>query len=146
MKKQLAAIVLIAGLTMATAASANWGRGQGYGGGYANCPQMQMMQQLDPATQEKVSKFFKDNQGLQKQIVMKQAEKRALMSSEKPDPQAVAKVAGELFDLRTAMHDKAEAAGVSPYVGPMGQGRDGYGPRFGRGGRPGMMGQNGPQQ
>ena len=147
MKKQLAAIVLIAGLTMATAASANWGREQG-GGGYANCPQMQgqTMQQLDPATQEKVSKFFKDNQALQKQIVMKQAEKRALMNSEKPDPQAAAKVAGELFDLRTAMHDKAEAAGVSQYVGPMGHGKGGHGPGFGRGGRHGMMGQNGPQQ
>lgn len=147
MKKQLAAIVLIAGLTMASTASANWGRGQG-GGGYANCPQMQgqTMQQLDPATQEKVSKFFKDNQALQKQIVMKQAEKRALMNSEKPDPQAAAKMAGELFDLRTAMHDKAEAAGVSQYVGPMGRGKGGHGPGFGRGGRPGMMGQNGPQQ
>jgi Spy/CpxP family protein refolding chaperone len=152
MKKHIVAVVLIAGLTMASAASANWGRGgQGYGGGYGNCPQMggpmmhgQMMQPLDPATQEKVNKFFKDNQALHKQIAMKQAEKRALMQSEKPDPQAAAKVAGELFDLRTAMHDKAEAAGVSQHLGPMGGGKGFRGHGFG--GRPGMMGPNAPQQ
>ena len=105
----------------------------------------QMMQQLDPATQEKVSKFFKDNQALHKQIAMKQAEKHAIMKSEKPDPQAAAKVAGELFDLRTAMHDKAEAAGVSQYLGPMGGGKGGRGPGSGTGGGPGM-GMNAPQQ
>jgi Spy/CpxP family protein refolding chaperone len=152
MKKQIAAIVLIAGLTMATVASANWGRGGHGNGGYGNCPQMgspmmqgQMMQQLDPAAKEKVSKFFKDNQALQKQIAMKQAEKRAIMQSEKPDPQAAAKVAGELFDLRTAMHDKAEAAGVSQYLGPMGGGKGFRGPGSGSGGGPGM-GMNAPQQ
>jgi Spy/CpxP family protein refolding chaperone len=147
MNKHIVAIVLIAGLTMATAASANWGRGgRGDGGGYGNCPQMQgpMMQQLDPATQEKVTKFFKDNQALHKQLVMKQAEKRAIMQSEKPDPQAAAKVAGELFDLRTAVHDKAEAAGVSQYLGPMGGGKGFRGHGFA--GRPGMMGPNTPQE
>ena len=68
MKKHIVAIVLIAGLTMASAASANWGRGGHGNGGDGNCPQMgspmmqgQMMQQLDPATKEKVSKFFKEN-------------------------------------------------------------------------------------
>jgi Spy/CpxP family protein refolding chaperone len=142
MKKQIAAIVLIAGLTIATAASANWGRGgNGYGGGRGGCPPMQgqMMQNLDPATQAKVTQFFKDNQALHKQIAMKRAEKQALMSSDKPDPQAAAKVAGEMFDLRTALQAKAEAAGVSQYIGPMG-GRMGCdGPRFG-GGRFGRFG------
>lgn len=152
MKKHIVAIVLIAGLTMATVASANWGRGGQGNGGYGNCQQMegpmmqgQMMQQLDPATKEKVSKFFKDNQPLHKQIAMKQAEKRAIMQSEKPDPQAAAKVAGELFDLRTTMHDKAEAAGVSQYLGPMGHGKGFRGPGSGTGGGPGM-GMNAPQQ
>ncbi len=146
MKKHIVAIALIAGLTMATGASANWGGGGHGNGGDGCCPQMggqmmqgRMMQQLDPATQEKVNKFFKDNLPLHKQIAMKQAEKRAIMQSEKPDPQAAAKVAGELFDLRTAMHDKAEAAGVSQYLGPMGGGKGGRGPGSG-------MGMNGRQQ
>ena len=141
MKKYIAAIALVAGLTMATAASANWGRGgHGYDG---DCYRLQaegsMMQEpmmkFDPATQVKVSKFFKDNQPLHKQIVMKQAEKRAIMQSEKPDPQAAANVTGELFDLQTAMHDKAEAAGVSQYLGHKGGGKEGRG-----------MGMKGPKQ
>ena len=49
---------------------------------------------------------------------MKRAEKKALMRSENPDPQAVAKVTGELFDLRVTMREKAEEAGVEQYVGP----------------------------
>ncbi len=152
MKKYIAAIALVAGLTMATAASANWGRGgHGYDG---DCygPQMgapmmqeQMMQQLDPATQGKVSKFFKDNQALHKQIAMKQAEMHATMQSEKPDPQAAAKVAGELFDLRTAMHEKAEAAGVSQYLRHKVGAKGGRGAGSGMGGGPGM-GMNGPKQ
>ena len=146
MKKYIAALALVAGLTMATAASANWGGG---GHGYnADCywqqmdgamMQEQMMKQLEPATQEKVNKFIKDNQPLRKQIVMKQAERRAIMQSEKPDPQAAALVAGELFDLQTAMHDKAEAAGVSKYLGHKGGGKVGRGSGSG-------MGMNGPKQ
>ena len=153
MKKQIIAIVLVAGLAMASVASANWGRGGGMGyGGYPDCPLMQgpmqgrMMQPLDPETQAKVAKFFKDNQALHKQIAMKHAENRAILRSEKVDPQLAAKVAGELFDLRTAMHDKAEAAGVDQFVGPMGGGRGGHGPGFGFGGRRGMMMDNTPQQ
>lgn len=151
MKKHIVAIVLVASLAMAGAASANWGRGGRGGGG--DCPLMQgqMMQQLDPESRAKVTKFFKDNQALHKQIAMKQAEKRAIMQSEKPDPQTAAKIAGELFDLRTAMFEKAEAAGVSQYIGPMGMGGPmGGGKGFrgqGRGavGAPGM-GANAPQQ
>jgi len=141
MKKQIAAIILITGLAVTTVTSASWGRGgQGYGGD-GNCPQMQMpmMQPMDQATQEKVTKFFKDNQALHKQIVMKQAEKHALMRSEKPDPQTAAKIAGELFDLQTSMHDKAEAAGVAQYVGPMGRGMGMRGHQGFGGARPGMM-------
>lgn len=87
----------------------------------------QMMQQLDADTKAKITKFFKDNQALHKQMAMKRAEKQALMRSDNPDAQAVAKVEGELFDLRTEMHEKAEAAGVSQYMGRMmgGQGKMG---------------------
>lgn len=145
MKKKILAIALVAGLAMTSVASANWGRGgRGYGdgmGGYWDCPmqgpmmQGPMMQQLDPDTRAKITKFFKDNQALHKQLVMKRAEKQALMESDKPDPQVAAKVAGELFDLQAAMHEKAEAAGVAQYLGHMG------GRGMGRGMMgPGMMG------
>lgn len=145
MKKKFVALALIAGLTVATAASAHWGRGgRGYGG-YGDCPQMQgqmqgqMFQQLDQETQNKIKQFFKDTQPLQKEMAMKRAEKQALMESDKPDPQAVAKVTGELFDLRTTMQEKAELAGVDQYVGPGRMGRGGLGHGFGMGHGGGMM-------
>lgn len=144
MKKQIIAVVLISGLALATAASANWGRGGGRGGYNDYCPmvQGQTVQQLDPAVQEKLDKFYLETQDLRKQMVMKQAERRAMMQGQNPDPAAAAKLSGELFDLRTAMQEKAVAAGVDQYVGPrmMGGGfGGGRGPNGGgRGGK--MMG------
>lgn len=139
MKKQIVAVVLVAGLAMATAASANWGRGGGGGGYCGACPQGQYYQQADPAVQEKLDKFYLETQDLRKQMVVKQAERRALMQSANPDPAAVSKAAGELFDLQTAMHDKAVAAGVDQYIGPMMQGGGGRGQGMGPGGRGGRM-------
>lgn len=133
MKKKLVALALITGLTMTTVASADWGKGgRGYGG-YGDCPQMQgqMYQQLDQATKDKIKQFFIDTQPLHKEMAMKRAEKKALLLSDKPDPQAVAKVTGELFDLRISLREKAELAGVDQYVG------------HGRMGRMGGMGQKG---
>ncbi len=82
-----------------------------------------MYQQLDKATQDKLDAFQRDTQALRKQMVMKHAEMRALMQSETPDPAAVSKLSGELFDLQAAMQDKAKAAGVEDYIGgPCGMG------------------------
>ncbi len=153
MKKQIIALSLIIGLTMATAASANWGRGGGRGyGGCGDCPQLQgqmmqgpMFQQLDQATQEKIQQFFKDTQALHKQMAMKRAEKQALMQSDQPDPQAVAKVTGEMFDLRQTIHEQAETAGVDQYIGPGSRGFGGRGPGCGGQGFGRMM-NNAPQQ
>jgi Spy/CpxP family protein refolding chaperone len=137
MKKKIIASALIAGLLVTGTAMANWGRGGGGRGGcWGNPPAYTMMApDLDQATKDKIKAFFKENQALRKEIVMKHAEKRALMQSPNPDPQAVAKVTGELFDLRMAMHDKAEAAGVDQYL-PMGRGM-GMGPGMGTGMGPG---------
>jgi len=130
MKKQIITIALISGLALAGTASANWGRGT-MGGGM-NCGQLQgQFTQLDQATQDKIKKFFNDNQELRKKLVMKRAEKRALMQSATPDPKMVAAVTGELFDLRTTMRAHAVTAGVDKYLGP---GRMGAG----------SMGCNGP--
>ena len=134
MKKQIIAIALISGLTFAGVASAHWGQGGGQGG----CPKAGMMQgqmmnqQLDQATKDKIAQFFKDNQELRKEMTMKRAVKKALMQSEQPDVTEIAKVTGELFDLRTAMHEKAVAAGVDQYVGK-GRGKCGMGSGGGRG-------------
>ena len=151
MKKQLVALALITGLTMATAASADRGRGHR---GYGDCPQAQgqMFRQLDQGTQDKIKQFFKDTQPLHKEMAMKRAEKQALLQSDKPDPQAVAKVTGELFDLRISMREKAELAGVDQYVGhgrmgamghKGGKGHKGRGYGCGQGQGAGMMNNGG---
>lgn len=143
MKKKIAAIVLVLGLATAGVASARGGMGMGMGPGYGmGCPQgMAQYQQLDEATRNKIDAFYRDTQDLRKQIVMKHAAMRSLMNSQNADPATASKLSGELFDLQTAMQDKARAAGVAQYVGGgcgmgMGMGPMGTGPHGGRG----MMG------
>ncbi|MGI9538119.1 MAG: hypothetical protein ACR2PB_13705 [Desulfocapsaceae bacterium] len=152
MKKKIMTTALIAAVALgtATATYANWGQ---RGGGYWNNnmqgsgPQMQMrnnqapgprmqMQynQVDPAVQEKLDKFFTDTQDIRKEMTVKRAEQRAMLRSDNPDPAVAGKLAGELFDLRTTMHQKAEEAGVTAYLGPM------NGPRGGRDFGPGGPG------
>ena len=61
---------------------------------------------------QKFLKFSADTKDLRKQIAQEKAAKRALMHNRTPDPLAVSKVAGELFDLKSSLHDKADAAGL----------------------------------
>jgi zinc resistance-associated protein len=140
MKKKImiGALAAMVATGAATAAYANWGQ---RGGGYWNDnmqgpgPQMQMRyNQVDPAVKEKLDKFFTDTADLRKEMAVKRAEQRALLRSDTPDPAAAGALAGELFDLRTAMHQKAEEAGVTAYIGPM------NGPRGGRDFGPGNRG------
>jgi hypothetical protein len=101
---------------------------------YQNGPmQGQKYQQVDKATQDKLDAFFKETQDLRKQIFMKQAEGQALMQSDNPNSATLSKVSGELFDLRTAMQEKAKVAGLDNYIGGPGMGMMG-----GRGGGRGM--------
>lgn len=140
MKKKIAIVAVIAGLGLAGISQAAGGWGQRGGANYYNCPMIQngQMTQLDPALQEKRDKFFTDTQEIRKEMVMKQAEKRAMLRGDNPDPQAVSKISGELFDLRTTLRQKADEAGLPGAFGPMG-GRGGFTPGMnGRGFAPGM--------
>lgn len=133
MKRQIIAAVVVTGVLVAGSASAKWGRGGGMGGyAYNDCPRYPAaVQQVDPAVKDKLDKFFTDTQELRRSIMVKQSEKMALLRSDNPDPAAVSKLTGELFDLRTSMRAKATEAGVDEYLGPRG-------PRGGSGQR-GMM-------
>lgn len=117
MKKGIIALALIAGMAVTTTSFAHWGNNMG-NGGYGYGMQQYMMQQQDPEAREKIAQFLADNKELRKQMAVKQAEKRALLRASNPDPAAIAKVTGELFDLRDAMMTKAEAAGISDLMGP----------------------------
>ena len=140
MKKQImiSALAGMVAIGAATATYAGWGQ---RGGGYwqqemqAPGPRMQMLsQQLDPAVKEKLDKFFTDTQDIRKEMAVKRAEQRAMLRTDNPDPAAAGKLAGELFDLRTTIRQKADEAGVSAYLGPM------KGPRGGRDFGPGYRG------
>lgn len=141
MKKKIAAVVMVTGLIMVGTATVNWAKG---GGGYGHHGQMMqssiMYQQLDPAVQEKISKFMVDNQALRKEMMMKRAEKQAMLRGSNPDAVAVAKITGEIFDLRTTIREKALAAGIGQYMGRfgmgsgMGPGMMGHGPGYCMGG------------
>lgn len=136
MKKKIAALALV--LSIATVGTAfAWGGGHGM---RYQQPQMQrpMYQQVDKVTQDKLDAFYSDTQDLRKQIVTQQATRMALMQSTNPDPAAVSKNTGELFDLQTVMQEKAVAAGVDSYMGGAGMGV-GRGMMGGRGGGRGMM-------
>lgn len=61
---------------------------------------------------KKVEGFMAETKDLRKQVFVKRAEERALLHSRTPDAQAVAKVSGELFDLRNSLSEKAKAAGI----------------------------------
>lgn len=122
MKKQIIAVIMIAGLSLAGTASANCGKGGGDCGRHGKMQGGMMYQQLDQETQDKIDAFKDDNKALRKEMVMKRAEKQALLKNASPDPAAVAKVTGELFDLHAKMKEKAEAAGVDQYMGRFGKG------------------------
>lgn len=134
MKKTIAVIAVV--LTLGSVGVASARGGMGYGWGYYQTPGYGY-QQLDPETQAKLDNFYNETQDLRKQIMMKQAERQALIQGTSPNPAAVSKVSGELFDLMATMQDKAKAAGLETYVGGPGYGRGMMGgPGFGRG----MMG------
>ncbi len=150
MKKVIAAtaLVTIIGLTGFYQASANWGHRGMMGGWPGDCPQRgaQMTAPMDAETKAKFDKFFAETQDLRKQIVVKRAEKHALMNAENPDSAAVGKAAGDLFDLRNSMRTKAEAAGLEGF-GAMGRRGwcDGPGYHHGRKGMKGGQGMRGGQ-
>jgi len=75
---------------------------------------MQDRPQLDEATMKARDTFLSETTELRKSMFVKQAEKRALMMSENPDPAQAAKLAGELFDIREQLRTKAMAAGLPP--------------------------------
>lgn len=134
MKKALVITALVVGMGFVglQQASANWGMGMGGGCAMKGGPGYS---QLDAASKAKVDKFYDETQDLRKKMIMKHAEERAVMSSQNPDPATVAKLTGELFDLRTAIQAKAEAAGVQDligFAGCQGPGR-GMGPHHGVG-------------
>lgn len=123
MKKLLTIALVISGIGLVGLSQAYaWGQRGGagyYGNGMQYPGPCVQYNQVDPAAQEKLDSFFVNTEDIRKEMAVKRAEKQALMRGTNPDPAVLGRVEGELFDLRTAMHQKAEEAGVIEYLGPM---------------------------
>lgn len=77
--------------------------------------------QMSEETLKARERFFNETSDLRKKMFSKKMELEAVMQGEKPDAEKAAKLAGELFDLRTEMHKKAQEAGLA---------KVGFGPGF----------------
>ena len=135
MKKYLVAAALIgaigfSGMSMANARGYGYGPGPGFGGcdGGRYCDNGAYYEKDD----EKSAAFFEETKEARKEIVVTRSELDALMLQDNPDEKKVAKLTGELYDLQTAMQEKADKA----FEGRAGKG-NGPGPGFRNCGRRG---------
>jgi len=136
MKKYLAAAALIGliGFTGLSMANARGNYGYGPGPGYGDCGGGRYCNAWSPSEKDdpKASAFFEETKEMRKEIVVKRSELDALMRQDNPDEKKVAKLTGDLYDLETAMSEKAEKTfegGPRPGYGP--------GPGYGNCGRRG---------
>jgi Spy/CpxP family protein refolding chaperone len=132
------AVIVSLGLVSVHSADARgWGKGPGGGNGCNNYGQAD---QLDEKTIAARDKFRQENQELFKQLVTKKAELRAVFNQDNPDSDKAAQLSGELFELRNALHKKADESGLprpralkAGCDGTGGQGQGFGGGRHGRG-------------
>ena len=119
MKKVFAitALASVIGLTGLYSALAYPGAGGMGGHGGCGAAMQQKMAGMDDATKAKFKTFMQETQELRRSMAVKSAEKSALMAAENPNPAEIGKITGELFDLRSSMHAKAEAAGLADVMG-----------------------------
>jgi len=130
MKRYLVAAALIGAIGLSGFSMANARGNYGYapGPGYDYCSGGRYCDNWSNPEKgdEKASAFFEETKELRKEIVVKRSELDALMRQDNPDEKKVAKLTGELFDLRSSMEEKA---GKTFEDGP----RYGYGPGPGSG-------------
>jgi hypothetical protein len=103
----LAGIIGFAGIQAATA-------DPGFGYGYGPCRDYSIGRQYNDETSSKAQeKFLEETAALRKEIVVKQSAYDALMQQDNPDEKKAAQLSGELFDLQTALENKAEERGIT---------------------------------
>jgi Spy/CpxP family protein refolding chaperone len=105
----LVGVVSFAGLSMVNA-HGNYGFGPGKG--YGNCEGYGSFNSsfYDDADKEKVNTFREETKETRKQIAIKKSERRALMNQDNPDEKRVARLTGEIYDLKNLLEEKAKEA------------------------------------
>lgn len=110
-KKKILIVAMVASLGLAGLQQVS---ARGWNDGDCDCYNNNARYQtLDESTKTKIEAFQASSLQLRKQMAMKRAEKTALLEAQTPNPQAVSKVAGEIFDLRQAIKEKANEAGLT---------------------------------
>jgi Spy/CpxP family protein refolding chaperone len=123
----VAAILSVIGFASYQAASAHGGRYFGnnnYGPGYCGTYNSETPGYTEE-DQAALEKFRDETTAIRKEIVVKRSELNALLGKDNPNETKVAKLTGELYDLKAELDSKAEAAGIDE--------------RFAYGHGPGMM-------
>ena len=108
------AILSLIGFASYKAASAHGGRYFGsnnYGPGYCGTYNSENRGYTEE-DQAAFEKFRDDTKAIRKEIVVKRSELNALISKDNPDETKVAKLTGDLYDLKAELESKAEAAGI----------------------------------
>ena len=138
MKKFLVAAVLVGVLSFVgfSMVSAHGNYGNGPGKGCGNCEGYATSNNwpINEQDKQKAVTFFEETKETRKQIVVRRSERRALMNQDNPDEKKVAKLTGEIYDLKNLLDEKAkEAFGDNPPFGYKhsrgGFGNCGRGPR-----------------
>lgn len=148
MKKLFVAVMALLAVSLAgyhMADARPWGGGGMMGQGCGACNNAGWFAdadddgQVDEATVKAREAFLAQTTELRKKLTMKEAEMGALMSRDNPDEKKAGQLAGEIFDLRTQVRQKAIDAGLKPGSGGcrMGKGMGGMG--MGQGRHPGGM-------
>ena len=128
----VAAILSVIGFASYQTASAHSSfHNNGYG--YCN-PYTSDEAALTKEDAEVIEKFQTETSAISKQIVIKRSELNALLSNDNPDEKKVAKLTGDLYDLKTELYTKAENNGIKGrYAYDLGPGMmHDYGWNYGR--------------
>jgi hypothetical protein len=130
MKKVLATTAILSIISLAGVQAASAHGGRNYSSNYDYCGSYGT---YDKAYTEKdteaIEKFRSETSSIRKEIVVKRSELNALLRNDNPDEKKVAKLTGDLYDLKAELETKAEEAGVdNRYAYRHGQGMmRGYG-------------------
>ena len=111
MKKLVATAAIIgvvgfAGIQIASAHS-NYSNNYDYCGSYSTDNRT-----FTEKDAEAVEKFRAETNSIRKELVVKRSELNALLRQDNPDEKKVAKLTGDLYDLKAELETKAEAAGI----------------------------------
>ncbi len=124
MKKSIVALALVVAVGIAgmNIAEARWGGG-GYGcqngGGPSGCNGSGCNQNSDVDSQA-FEDFYDETADLREQMFDLRQDYFEIMNQETPDKEAAAEAWGEMFDLKTLIQEKAEAAGIQKGFGMRG--------------------------